>query len=195
MSQKKTKLTFYRVVENGNDDCLDTCLVPQNSADHVYTNNGCIRKVFAETYVVSPGESKFPTNWLANNDFVAKSFPCFFPSGRNTLSDEREKKISTQQFFCQRIMNKNSRFAENSACLFCAQQRVQREQLERQCDVLFRKRKTERIDSGTIKINQDDVQTVFHPLRGTGELLGTNSLQRSNNSGLSSIFSPSHVRR
>ena len=76
-------------------DCLDTCLVPQNSAAHVITNNGCLQKVLSETIVVSPGENKLPTNWLANNDFEAKSFPCFFPSGKNTLSDEREIKISS----------------------------------------------------------------------------------------------------
>ena len=124
-----------------NEDNLDTCLIPQNSAAHVISNYGVVSRVVSETIVVAPGENKLPTNWLANVDFGAKSFPCFFPSGKFTLSDTREVRISSQQYFSQRIMNKNPRFAEDSRYLFAAQQRVEREQLERQCDIFFAKGK------------------------------------------------------
>ena len=148
---------------------LDTCFIPQNSAAHLISNNGTLHKVLSDTIVVAPGENKFPTNWLSNKDFEAKSFPCLFPSGRNTLNEKRVKQISIQQYFNQRIMNKNSRYAKDSAYLFAAQQRVEREQLERQCDVFFRKGKTERVGFDTIKVSQDDVQTVFQRLRGTSQ--------------------------
>ena len=117
---------------------LDICFIPQNSAAHLISNNGTLHKVLSDTIVVAPGENKFPINWLSNKDFEAKSFPCLFQSGRNTLNEKRVKQISSQQYFNQRIMNKNIRYAKDSAYLFAAQQRVEREQLERQCDVLIR---------------------------------------------------------
>ena len=66
-------------------------------------------------------------------------------------------------------MNKDSRFAENSAYLFAAQQRAEREQLERQCDIFFRKGRTERLTNKVIKVSQDEIQIVFQRIRGTSQ--------------------------
>ena len=37
---EENRTDLDQIVEKDNDDCLDTCLVPQNSAAHVITNNG-----------------------------------------------------------------------------------------------------------------------------------------------------------
>ena len=66
-------------------------------------------------------------------------------------------------------MNKDSRFAENSAYLFAAQQRVEREQLERQCDTFFRKGRIEQLTNEVIKVSQDEIQIVFQRIRGTSQ--------------------------
>ena len=94
---------------------------------------------------------------------------CSFSSEQQLIVNTREVRMSSQQYFSQRIMNKNPRFAENSSYLSAAQQRVEREQLERQCDNCFRKRKTKRLDNDTVKVSQDDIQTVFQRIRGTSQ--------------------------
>ena len=66
-------------------------------------------------------------------------------------------------------MNKDSRFAENNAYLFASQQRVEREQLERQCDIFFREGRTEPLTNEVIKVSQDDIQNVFQRIRGTSQ--------------------------
>ena len=148
---------------------FDTCFVPQNPVGELIANKSLMSKVHSDTIVLAPGENKLPTNWLADNDFESKSFPCYFPSGKNTLSAKRQQKITTQQYFTQRIMNSDVRFASDNAYLFAAQQRVEREQLEKQCNLFFRRGKTQRINDKSVTVTQSDVQAVFQRIRGTSQ--------------------------
>ena len=151
------------------EPAFDTCFVPQNPVGELIANKSLMSKVHSDTIVVAPGENKLPTNWLADNDFESKSFPCYFPSGKNTLSAKRQQKITTQQYFTQRIMNSDVRFASDNAYLFAAQQRVEREQLEKQCNLFFRRGKTQRINDKSVTVTQSDVQAVFQRIRGTSQ--------------------------
>ena len=40
-----------------NEDNLDTCLIPQNSAAHVVSNYGVVRRVVLETFVAAPKQT------------------------------------------------------------------------------------------------------------------------------------------
>jgi len=64
---------------------------------------------------VAPGEGKIPTNILEETDWDVKSFPCLLPDGKNSLHSERKVKIKEQYYFNQRILNIDSRFAQNAA--------------------------------------------------------------------------------
>ena len=66
-------------------------------------------------------------------------------------------------------MNSDVRFASGNAYLFAAQQRVEREQLEKQCNLFFRRGKTQRINDKSVTVTQSDVQAVFQRIRGTSQ--------------------------
>ena len=69
---------------------------------------------------IAPGEGKNPSNILQETDWDLKSFPCLLPDGNNSLHSDRERKLSEQDYFTQRIMNKDLRFSTNPAYIFAA---------------------------------------------------------------------------
>ena len=157
-----------QLLDESHEAALDTCMLPDNPTSFLLSNKSD-KKMLEKTITIAPGENKFPTNWLRNKDFEAKAFPCYFPSGRSTLSETRAVKLSTQQYFTQRIMNIDNRFCSDPTYLFAAQQRVEREYLEKSCDLFFRKGKVERQEDGFYAVNQSDVLSVFQRLRGTSQ--------------------------
>ncbi len=90
-----------------------TGLVPEDPAGMVVVNNSntSVRTVSENNAVfeIAPGEGKIPTNWLKDENFDVMAFPCLFPSGQFGLFHQREKKISSQQYFNQRILNRDPR--------------------------------------------------------------------------------------
>ena len=144
------------------EEGFDTCFIPENLTANLLANKSNVTKIMNDTMTLAPGENKVPTNWLENTDFEAKAFPCYFPSGRNTLSEDRPVKLTTQQYFTQRLMNTDCRFSSDTTYLCAAQQRVERELLEKKCDLFFKKGKIEMQSSGVCSVTQSDVMTVFH---------------------------------
>ena len=63
------------------------------------------------THEVAPGEGKIPSNWLRELDFDVAGFPRHFPDGLYGLFHPRKQKITPQQFFSQRLLNVDKRFA------------------------------------------------------------------------------------
>ena len=74
----------------------------------------------SEELSVAPGEGKIPSNILDEKDWDLKSFPCLHPDGKNSLQSERQVTLNDQDYFVQRVMNKDTRFAENPAYVFAA---------------------------------------------------------------------------
>ena len=85
------------------------------------------------------GEGKLPTNLMMEPNYDLDAFPTFHPSGKNGLNQKRDKKISDQDYFCQRILNKDQRFRNSKKYLFSAVYRIERKQLESQIRMSFRK--------------------------------------------------------
>ena len=75
---------------------FDTCFLPQNPVGELIANKPLMSKVHFDTTVLAPGENKLPTNWLADNDFESKSFPCYFILRKNTFAKPQQK-IPTQR--------------------------------------------------------------------------------------------------
>ena len=69
---------------------------------------------------IAPGEGKLPTNILEEHDWDLKSFPCLHPDGKFSLHSNRPIKLSEQDYFNQRILNKDPRFCKNLVYLFAA---------------------------------------------------------------------------
>ena len=90
-----------------------------------YNRNTCFNNdvpeisVQEDTIKVAPGEGKIPKDILQDNDWDMRAFPALDPEGKNSLNFKREVKLSAQDFFHQRIMNINTRFAKCSNVLCC----------------------------------------------------------------------------
>ena len=86
---------------------------------------------------VAPGEGKIPSNILEEIDWDIKSFPCLLPDGKNSLHSERKIKIKEQDYFNQRILNKDPRFAETAAFVFAAVTYLEQKQINRNTGISF----------------------------------------------------------
>ena len=113
---------------------------------------------------LAPGEGKVPTSLMRDMDWVINAFPQLFPSGRFGLHDEkREDKISAQEYFKQRILNKDKRWATNKSFLFAALYYIERQHLEQAINVSCQRGK---LFEGSI-INMEDIMSVFDKIIGT----------------------------
>ena len=83
-----------------------------------------------DAHNVAPGEGKVPTNVLQESDWDIKTFPCLYPDGKNGLHTERDVKLTEQNYFVQRIMNKDTSFANDPSFVFAATAYVEKKQME-----------------------------------------------------------------
>ena len=86
---------------------------------------------------VAPGEGKFPSNILNETNWDIKTFPCLHPDGKNGLHEQRAVKLTPQNYFKQRLLNKNPVFASDTAYVFGAIGFVEFSQLQRNRDISF----------------------------------------------------------
>ena len=86
---------------------------------------------------VAPGEGKIPTDILKEEDWDLKSFPGLQPEGENGLFEKRKVKLTHQQYFEQRILNFDKRFANTAAYVFAAFAFIEKKQLDRNINISF----------------------------------------------------------
>ena len=178
--------------DNGNDsdcemeDCTmsdqednpfleSTCLLPENPETKVIfnkSNSPMYKKVKLDSNIVheiAPGEGKIPTNWLRDPCFDIHAFPRHHPDGKYGLNyNDRRIKLSPYNYFNQRLINVDKRFAKDPEYLFCAQQYVERYSLERQIDLSVRQKgKLVKTDAGLKVVQPNDMFNVFKKVPGT----------------------------
>ena len=160
--------------DDDNAFCSVTCLMPENPTAQVLVNDTdqTIKKkariTSKITTNVAPGESKTPTNYMREENFLETAFPRHFPDGKYGLFYKREKKISPQQFFNQRLLNFDKRFAKDYGFLFVAQQYTERHAIERNISICMKKGKMVEQADGKIKVSQpSDKFNVLKTVRGT----------------------------
>jgi hypothetical protein len=147
-----------------------TCMVPEDPSSMVImntTNQVMSKKMSrksAKSFVIAPGESKIPTNWLRSPDFDVKAYPCLHPTGSYGVFYTRAQHVSIQQYFTQRLLNRDLRFARDKSYLFMAQQYVERHYLERLIDVMAQRGK---MDASGRVCQVSDACSVFQKIRGT----------------------------
>jgi hypothetical protein len=148
-----------------------TCLVNEDPSSMVVVNSSRnpitkkLNRKSDKSFVVAPGEGKTPTNWMRDIDFDIKAYPQLHPTGQYGLHHlDRISNLSCQQYFTQRLLNKDQRFARCKGYLFMAQQFIERNQLERQIDVAGTKGKPG-ADGGGVSLT--DPFSIFAQIRGT----------------------------
>ena len=156
-----------------NPNLTTTSLIPENPELNVLVNSTSsnIKKKMKQSsnvvHVVAPGEGKIPTNWLREKDFDIAAFPRHHPDGRYGLAEDRNPKISLQEYFTQRLFNVDKRFASDPDYLFIAQYFVERNALEKQINISYQKGKIVDTEHGTKVVQPNNVFSVFKQLPGT----------------------------
>jgi hypothetical protein len=117
---------------------------------------------------IAPGEGKIPENILMTDNWDIDAFPMKHPDGKNGLHQSRERKLSDQYYFVQRLRNKDERFSSDPSYAFASAAYLEKKQLQRNINVSFNRGKKNITPAGEIKL-------VIHLL--TGKLLNTRCRQ------------------
>ena len=150
----------------------NTCMIPLDPSEMVFINEEteAVRKKFrgnsSKSSIVAPGEGHMVTNWLKSENFDVKSHPTKHPSGKFGLHFKRKFKISCQQYFNQRILNADDRFAKCIPYLFMSQQFVERWALESQINISGQKGKCKKVGDD-VEVNVSDITSILKTIRGS----------------------------
>ena len=95
--------------------------------------------------------------------FDIEAFPHFHPSGKFGLNYERERKLTPQLYFDQRLQNEDGRFRKSPSYAFAALNYQERAQMEQRINLACQRGK---FQDGTFTENEDPL-TVFEAIKGT----------------------------
>ena len=84
---------------------------------------------FSHTMCVAPAEGERPLNIMTDLNLEAMSNPDKFPYGTGTFSCDRPRKLTYRNYFNQRLMDVDGRFARDLDYLFVAQYNVEYKQV------------------------------------------------------------------
>ena len=70
---------------------------------------------------ITPGEGQIPKDIMSDENWDIKSFPHLHnPDGSNGKDQKRQVRLTEQQYFIQRICNKEKRFSRSPAYMYAA---------------------------------------------------------------------------
>ena len=115
----------------------------------------------------APGEGKVPENILMTKNWDIDAFPMKHPDGKNGLDQQRERKLSDQYYFVQRLRNKDDRFSSDPAYTFASAAYLEKKQLQRNINVSFNRGKKSITPSGKKTYSLEDGFSVFDKISNT----------------------------
>uniref|UniRef100_A0A8C5FK64 ATP-dependent DNA helicase n=2 Tax=Gadus morhua TaxID=8049 RepID=A0A8C5FK64_GADMO len=93
---------------------LESCLQPTDISEEILS--------FSEgIYSVAPAEGNKPVSFFKTPNLEAMAFPVQFPTSKNTIDEERPKKLTPCSYFKSRLSCIDDRFARDTNYLFFAQ--------------------------------------------------------------------------
>ena len=116
---------------------------------------------------IAPGEGKLPTNILEENAWDLKTFPGLLPDGKNSLHAARNVKLSEQDYFVQCIMNKDLRFAQNTAFVFASVALIEKKQIQRNMGISFNRGTAKEDENGDTVYSLEDPFSVLENIKNT----------------------------
>ena len=120
-----------------------------------------------EALSFAPGEGKIPENILMTEGWDIDAFPMKYPDGRNGLHHKRERKLTDQYHFVQRLRNKDLRFSSDPSYVFASAAYLEKKQLQRNINVSFNRGKKSVSPSGENTYTLDDGFSVFDKISNT----------------------------
>jgi hypothetical protein len=141
-------------------------LIPENIEEKVKTK--ARNKKEKSGLILAPGEDQIPRNILKEKHPFVLHYPCLFPDGKGGLHDEdREKKVTTQQWIMQRLLNIHPMFAQNKAFLFSAVNYVEQEKLMKMMNISYMRGTMTNPKDGGKFLQTEDGFAVFDNLPGS----------------------------
>ena len=121
----------------------------------------------SERLSIAPGEGKYPSNILNEKDWDLKTFPALLPDGKNSLHTKRKVYLSEQNYFVQRILNKDIRFCTNTAYVFAAVGFIENKQIEGRKGISFKRGKCSEAADGSKIYSLEDPISVLDNVKST----------------------------
>ena len=118
-------------------------------------------------YKVAPGQDKDPKFVLMEKDSDVKSYPWLHPTGKYGLNHPREKSLSIQKYFGQRLLNVDDRFSKDVSYGFWAQYLIERNAINSQISFAGQKGTSENLDTGKKRVHLKDLFQIFKQVPGT----------------------------
>ena len=115
----------------------------------------------------APGEGKRPTSALKEKHWDIKGWPTLLPDGKFGLDHERKVKLTRQNYFHQRILNVDDRFAKTPGFLFGAMSLVEAERLRNNANLTGMKGTRNVGPDGSLTFQLKDPCAVFEKVKGT----------------------------
>ena len=115
----------------------------------------------------APAEGKKPKNFIDQKDWIIRSWPTLLPDGKFGLDHKRRVKLTRQNYFQQRILNVDDRFAKTPSFVFGAMSMVEAERLRSNANLTGIKGRRVTGPDGKISIQLDDPCAVFEKIKGT----------------------------
>ena len=137
-----------------------------------YDKSTCMTNKFPEADTDSalnfaPAEGKIPSSILKDENWDINSFPNLHPSGKNKMFQDREVRITPQQYLVQRLRNRDVRFEQCTPYVFAAAAYLEEKQMERNIGLSFCKGKISESSEGSRTYKLDDAYSVLDDVRGT----------------------------
>ena len=115
----------------------------------------------------APAEGKIPTSFMDLPDWVIKSWPTLFPDGQFGRDWKRKVKLTNQNFFQQRILNKDDRFEKDKGFVFGSMSHVEAERLRNNANLTGHRGKRSELPGGEQFVEVKDPLTVLDKIPGT----------------------------
>ena len=104
---------------------------------------------------------------MTEKDWDIKSWPTLHPDGRFGLHYKRKIRLTDQQYFAQRILNEDLRFAKSPGYIFAAAAFIEKKQLMSKANISFMRGRKSMSDEGQIQFDLDDAFTTFDGVKNT----------------------------
>ena len=138
-----------------------------------YNKSLCMSDVYPEmshknAVAVAPGEGERPKNILWDDNWDVKGFPHLnSPDGKYGLHHERSRRLTDQQYFIQRICNRNPKFAKSPPYLYAAVAYLEQKQLQRNMNMSYSRGKSVCDDDGRTTLHMENAYTVLDDIKNT----------------------------
>ena len=151
--------TFPAIMPNVNNDS------PSHTFPAIMPN---VNNTANQLHEIAPGEGKTPINLVFCQDWDAKAFPMLHPDGKNHLFDKRrKKKLRDQEYFKQRLFNKDPRWRRNTHWVFASTVYREKKDFRRNIDLAFKQGKKKTNKEGRSKYHLEDPYSVFQSVLNT----------------------------